>query len=160
MERRFARGIGTSASYTYLRTRDVQSPSQINQPGLMLWGDARVVSGRHDELRRGISLSDIPHRVVTARAYTAPWTRRTTSVAFYYVCESGGPFTYSAGGVNRRGDLNADGSNINDPIYVPRNGSDQSEIIFSGLSDSTGADNSAAVMTQRVLRQQAAFEAS
>jgi hypothetical protein len=50
------------------------------------------------------------------------------------VGESGSPFTYRAGGANGRGDLNADGSNINDPIYVPRDAADPAEILFAGTS--------------------------
>lgn len=158
VERRFARGIAAVAGYTYSRTRDVQSPSRVNSPGIVLWADARPVSGRHDELTRGVSLNDLPHRTVVALTYTAPWQRWSTGLSFYYVGESGGPFTYLAGGVDRRGDLNADGSNANDPIYIPRDAADPNEILFSGRSDSSGADNSPAVMAERISAQQAAFE--
>ncbi len=79
-------------------------------------------------------------------------------VSFYYVGESGRPFTYRAWGVGRRGDLNADGSNVNDPIYVPRHAFDTNEIRFSGHSAQAGADTSAAAQAERVSRQQAAFE--
>jgi hypothetical protein len=74
------------------------------------------------------------------------------------VGESGGPFTYLAWGAGRRGDLNADGSNANDPIYVPREAFDSNDIQFSGLSNTPGADNSAAAQAERVSEQQAAFE--
>jgi hypothetical protein len=40
--------------------------------------------------------------------------------------------TYLASAGRGRGDLNADGTNANDPIYVPRNASDTSEILFGG----------------------------
>jgi len=157
MERRFGRGIAATAQYTYSRTRDVQSPSRVNMTGLLMWADARAVSGRHDDLTRGISLNDLPHRAVVTVAYTAPWQRWSTGASMHYVAESGSPFTYLTSGVSRRGDLNADGSNANDPIYVPRNASDASEIMFSGLSDSAGADNSPAAQAQRVASQQVAF---
>jgi hypothetical protein len=158
LERRFLRSVAASASYTWSRTRDVQSPSRVNAPGLTLWGDARALSGRHGDLRRGISLNDIPHRLVAAVTFDAPWSRWTTAASFYYVAESGGPFTYLAWG-ERRGDLNADGSNLNDPIYVPRSSSDPEEIVFSGRSDAPGADNSPEAMAERVTAQQTAFEA-
>ncbi|MGH7572460.1 MAG: TonB-dependent receptor domain-containing protein [Gemmatimonadota bacterium] len=158
LERRFTRGIAASASYTYSRVRDVQSPSRVNQPGIVMWADARAVSGRHEEPSRGISLNDLPHRVVLAGTYRAPWPRWTTDFSFYYVGESGSPFTYLAGGAGRRGDLNADGSNANDPIYVPRDAFDPDEITFSGRSDLAGDDNSPAAQAERVNRQQAAFE--
>jgi hypothetical protein len=158
VERRFAEGMAASVSYTFSRVRDVQSPSRVNMPGTTMWADARAVSGRHDDLSRGISLNDLPHRLVAALTYTAPWPRWSTDFSFYYVGESGSPFTYLAGGVGGRGDLNADGSNANDPIYVPRDAFDPDEIAFSGRSDAAGADNSPAAQADRVLSQQTAFE--
>ena len=159
LERRLAGGTAASASYTFSRTRDVQSPSRVNMAGTAMWGDARAVSGRHDDLTPGISLNDLPHRVVVAFTYEAPWQRWGTDVSLYYVGESGSPFTYVAWGTGKRlGDLNADGSNANDPIYIPRDAGVAAEIRFSGLSDAPGADNSSAAQAQRVLRQQAAFE--
>ncbi len=158
VERRFTEAFGASASYTYSRVRDIQSPSRVNMPGIVMWADARAVSGRHEDLNRGISLNDLPHRVVLAATYRAPWLRWSTDFSFYYIGESGSPFTYLAGGVGRRGDLNADGSNANDPIYVPRDAFDPEEIVFSGRSDVPGADNSPAAQAERVMAQQAAFE--
>jgi hypothetical protein len=158
LEKRFAQRTAATVSYTYSHVRDVQSPSRVNMPGIVLWADARPVSGRHDDLIRGTSLNDLPHALVAALTYTAPWRSGTTDFSFYYVGESGSPFTYLASGVSRRGDLNADGSNANDPIYVPRDASDMREIVFSGRSDASGADNSPAAQTDRVLAQQAALE--
>jgi hypothetical protein len=158
IDKRFAQRVSATASYTYSRVRDVQSPSRVNMPGLTLWSDARATAGRHEDLIRGTSLNDLPHRFVAAVTYTAPWQSRTTDFSFYYVGESGSPFTYLASGVSRRGDLNADGSNANDPIYVPRDASDQGEIVFTGRSEVLGADNSLPAQTNRVLAQQAALE--
>jgi hypothetical protein len=158
VERRFARRIAANVSYTYSRTRDVQSPNRVNQAGLVIWGDGRALSGRHDDLTRGISLNDIPHRAVAAVTYTAPWRRWSTDFSLYYVGESGGPFTYQAGGIGGRGDLNADASNVNDPIYVPRSALDTLEIRFSGRVDSAGADNSLGMQAARERLQQNAFE--
>ena len=67
------------------------------------------------------------------------------------------PFTYLAYGVSRRGDLNADGSNANDPVYVPRDAFDEKELILSGRSDSPGADNSTTAQVQRIAVQRAAL---
>ena len=38
-----------------------------------MWADARALSGRHDELERGISLNDLPHRFVSPRAEGDPY---------------------------------------------------------------------------------------
>jgi hypothetical protein len=95
---------------------------------------------------------------VGAITYTAPWRRWTTDLTLFYVGESGSPFTYRTRGAGGRGDLNADGSNANDPIYIPRSALDTTEIQFSGRSDSVGADNSIAAQSARVRAQQDAFE--
>jgi len=109
-------------------------------------------------LTPGISSNDVPHRIVATGSYVAPWSRAKTAISFYYVGESGRPFTYTAFGTLRRGDLNADGSNANDPIYVPRNALDTSEILFTGISTSPGADNSAAAQSMREGTQRVKFE--
>ncbi|HEX6990833.1 MAG TPA: hypothetical protein VF151_03075, partial [Gemmatimonadales bacterium] len=157
VERWLAGGFGASVSYTYSRTRDVQSPSRVNNSGIAMWADARAVSGRHDDSTLGISLNDLPHRIVAALTWAAPWKRWPTQFAFYYVGESGSPFTYIATGASRRGDLNADGSNANDPIYVPRSAFDSSEIRFepytrgaSGVLDTVTATEQASAFDRFV----------
>ncbi len=157
LEKRFSRGIAGAASYTYSRVRDVQTPLRINTPGFVNWS-SRAVSGRHDDRSPGVSLNDVLHRVVLAGTYRAPWRRWTTELSFSYVGESGSPFAYLAWGAEERGDLNADGSNQNDPIYVPRTASDPDEILFSGQSNEPAADNSPAAQAERVSRQRLAFE--
>ena len=156
LEKRFSEGIAAMAAYTFSRVRDVQTPIRVNNPGIVNWS-SRAVSGRHEDLDPEVSLNDIPHRIVLAGTFRAPW-RWGTEFSFYYVGESGGPFTYRSWGVGRRGDLNADGSNANDPIYVPRDAFDPDEITFSGRSDAPGADNSDEAQDERVEVQQAAFE--
>jgi hypothetical protein len=158
LEKRFAGNSFASAAYTWSRVRDVQSPSRVNMTGLAMWGDARAVSGSHDDRTPGISLNDHPHRFVAAITYNLPWGNASTDLSFYYVAESGVPFTYLAYGVSRRGDLNADGSNANDPVYVPFDALDENEIVFSGRSDAPGADNSASAQAQRILAQRAALD--
>jgi len=132
-------------SYTYSRARDAQTPLRVNTRGTTAWASARVVSGRHDDFTPGISSDDVPHRVVVAGAFATPGRRWRTDLSFYYVGESGRPFTYVASGTLRRGDLNADGANTNDPIYVPLNALDPNEIRFDGTAS-------------EVMSQQSAFE--
>jgi hypothetical protein len=130
----------------------------VNTRGTVAWASARATGGRQDDLTTGISSNDVPHRVIVAGTLVAPWTRARTELSFYYVGESGRPFTYIAYGALGRGDLNADGSNANDPIYVPRSALDAEEIRFSGFSDSAQADNSPAVQVIRERAQRNAFE--
>jgi hypothetical protein len=126
-------------------------------PGIVLWADARAVSGRHEDLSPEISLNDLPHRIVAAVTYAAPWRRWPTELAFYYVGESGSPFTYIATGASRRGDLNADGSNANDPIYIPRSSFDTSEIRFEPFALEV-PDSDTNFDTVTVAQQADAFE--
>jgi hypothetical protein len=147
-----------SVSYTYSRARDVQTLLRVNTRGTVAWASARANAGRDDDLTTGISSNDVPHRVIVAGSYVAPWIRARSELSFYYVGESGRPFTYIAYGTLGRGDLNADGSNANDPVYVPRNALDETEIRFSGFSDSVAADNSPAVQAIRERAQRNAFE--
>lgn len=130
LERQFARRAAATASYTYSRVRDVSTPVRTGVRGFVNWS-ARAVSGLHDDMRPGISLNDVPHRITLAGSYRAPWRRWSTDFSLYYVGESGSPFTYVAGGAGPLGDLNADGSDVNDPIYVPRNAYDTTEIVFA-----------------------------
>jgi hypothetical protein len=158
LEKRFSRSVGGTASYTFSRVRDVQSPSRVNMPGSVIWADARAMSARHEDPERGVSLNDLPHSVVLAITGTASLWKQPTTLSLYYVGESGTPFTYLATGASRRGDLNADGSNANDPVYVPRDASDTREIIFSGRSDTPGDDNSVAAQVARIDAQVEGFE--
>jgi len=133
LERRLSHRLETSASYTHSRVRDVQSlTSEAAAVALNNWAGGRPVSGRHDDLGTGVSSFDLPHRVVLTGTWTSPWRRWATSLSVYYVGESGTPFTYGDSTAGNLGDLNADGTNANDPIYVPRNAADTSEIALDG----------------------------
>jgi hypothetical protein len=123
-----------------------------------VWASARVLSGSQDDWSRSVSSNDIPHRVIVAGTYTAPWRRSVTEASFYYVGESGRPFTYLAFGAGGHGDLNADGSNTNDPIYVPQNARDTAEIKITGVSAVTGADNSPSAVASRESAQRQSLD--
>jgi hypothetical protein len=68
---------------------------------------------------------DRPHRIVGNLTYTVPW-RFPTDISFTYIGQSGTPYTLRSGGSSGRGDLNLDGTNTNDPIYVPTGAGDPS----------------------------------
>jgi hypothetical protein len=159
LEKRFSHRGAATASYTFTSVRDVQLPLRSGMPGNVNWSSGRVVSGRHEDLEAGVSLFDLPHRVVVAGTISAPWWRATADFSLYYVGESGSPFTYVAGGAGRRGDLNADGAVGNDPLYIPTSTRDPNEIQFSGVSSAPGADNTESAQASRVAAQQDAFDA-
>jgi hypothetical protein len=121
------------AAYTFSRARDVQSLTNPSAAAPFdIWAGGRPLSGRHDDLSLGVSTFEIPHRVVLAASYAAPWRRWKTDISLYYIGESGTPFTFGDSTPQGMGDLNADGTAANDPIYVPRNANDPSEIAFAG----------------------------
>jgi hypothetical protein len=124
------------ASYTHSRSRDLQSitNSQVGS-ALDIWASSRPTSNRLEDQSLGISAFEVAHRIVLAATYAAPWKRWTTDLSLYYIGESGTPFTYGDSSANRMGDLNADGTSADDPIYVPLDASDAAEIVFAG-SDS------------------------
>jgi len=127
------------ASYTYSRVRDVQS---ITNASALIpfdhWAAERPLSGRLDDVATGISAFDIPHRIVASATYVARWKHSTTDISLVYVGESGTPFTYGDSTTGKLGDLNADGTAADDPIYIPRNARDPKEIRFSGDSVAQG----------------------
>jgi hypothetical protein len=158
LEKTRTTGLSGAISYTFSHARDAQTLIRANTRGIAAWSAARPFSGLQDDLTPGISSNDVPHRVVVSGTYVAPWTRARTGLSFYYVGESGRPFTYISTGTGSRGDLNADGSNGDDPIYVPRNALDSAEIKVSGFSDSLAADNSTATQAQREQAQRKSFQ--
>jgi hypothetical protein len=156
LQRAFFGKVEATAAYAFSRVRDVQSPASIfpNEA----WAGGRAISGRHDEMTAGVSSFEVPHRVVLAASVGSPWKRWSTAFSIYYVGESGSAFTYVDSAGSGMGDLNADGTNANDPIYVPTSAFDSNEIRFSGLSASPGADNTPTGQAERIAAQQSAFE--
>jgi hypothetical protein len=133
-------------SYTYSRVRDVRSITTNMTPiPLDIWAGERPGSGRLDDATIGVSSFEIPHRVVLSATYAARWKHRTTDISLYYIGESGVPFTYgdSTAGPKFTGDLNADGTGADDPIYVPRDATNPMEIAFAGSPDSVASQRAA-----------------
>ena len=135
LQKRFASSFFLSAGYTYSEAKDVQSFTSSR--AISNWRNAWAPSGdlRDDVLTTG-SFSR-PHRIVVGASYTAPWKRFPTDVSLTYIGQSGQPYTYIAGGASGRGDLNADGTNTNDPIYIPTGPADPN-MFFADLTTSDG----------------------
>jgi hypothetical protein len=131
LEQHYLDAIEFTAFYAYSRARDVQTPPATFAANDN-WIGGRVVSGLHGDVSPSISALDIPHRVGFTGTVSLGKKDWTTDVSLYYIGESGAPFTYIAAAGRGRGDLNADGTNLNDPIYVPLNAADTSEILFTG----------------------------
>jgi len=141
LRRQWTDRLEMGLAYTHSRVRDVRSitSNMIAMP-LDLWAGERPGSGRLDDGTTGVSAFEIPHRVVLSATYAARWKHRTTDISLYYIGESGVTFTFGDSTAGTfTGDLNADGTGADDPIYVPRDATNPSEIEFAGGPDSATA---------------------
>lgn len=137
LTKRFSNRLEGRVAYTYSVMRDVQSLTDNPAGNAVIdhWAGSRALAGRHDDLSPTISSFDVPHRVVFAATFTAPWQRWPTDISLTYLGESGMRYTYlDSSATARFGDLNADGTSANDPIYVPRDAADTTEILFDARS--------------------------
>lgn len=132
LQRLFSNGFEARAFYTYSKARDVFSATSSRAISNYRFG--RTLYGPQTDRSVGISSFDQPHKLVVAGTYTFPWERFATALSVIYTGQSGDPFTYVYGGFSGRGDLNADGLQGNDPIYVPNNALDPNEIRFQAAS--------------------------
>ena len=153
LNRRFTNWFEAHASYTYEQARDIQSlTSSIATSN---WRFGRALSGDQYSQNLDRSRFELPHRVVAFGTFSL--TTRT-DVSVIYLGRSGSNYDFVYGGGGGAGDLNADGAQGNDLIYIPADVAKETEIRFSGISPTAGADNSPAAQAQRVAEQRAAFE--
>jgi hypothetical protein len=129
LKKRFSNYLSLTGAYTYNRAYDVQSLT--SDRAISNWRNGREYSGREDEDPLTTSVFERRHRFLSYGTYTLPWFRRRfpTEINFYYERQSGSPVTYTT-----NQDLNGDGWNANDPIYVPRNAGDQNEIKIGSMT--------------------------
>jgi hypothetical protein len=143
LAKRFSGSLSANGSFTYGHARDVQSHRLTRNPAFDNWRLGRTVVGRQDVATLGTSDFDQPFRVVGSGTYGFHRGSWTTDVSLYYLGGSGFPFTYLAGGDQQTGDLNADGTPLNDPIYIPRDANDSTEIVFDPRVFSVASQRSA-----------------
>jgi hypothetical protein len=153
LNRRFTNWFEAHASYTYEQARDIQSLT--SSVATSNWRFGRAISGDQYSQSLDRSSFELPHRVV---AYGTFSLSTRTDVSLIYLGHSGSNYDFVYGGSGGAGDLNADGAQGNDLIYIPSDVAKESEIRFTGVSPVPGADNSPAAQAQRIADQQAAFE--
>jgi hypothetical protein len=149
LQKRFSTSWSGTAGYTYSRAFDVASFTSSRATSNWRYGRVNAGDQNVDDAER--SSFDRPSRVVITTTYTAPWKRFPTDISLSYVGQSGQPYTLIATGSSGRGDLNADGQNGNDPIYIPLDATDPAEMTFV---DITRADGSVVTAAE----QSAAFD--
>ena len=117
-------------AYTYSRARDVQSFTSSTALSNAQFG--RTLYTAQEVPSVGISLFDQPHKINALISRTFDWKKDiSTGFTLVYTGVSGAPHDYvygSSGGSSS--DLNADGYNTNDLMYVPKNALDPAEIQF------------------------------
>jgi hypothetical protein len=140
LRRTFGRYLNFSGAYTFTRAKDVQSLT--SDRAISNWRNGREYSGLENADELTTSAFERPHRVIASAVYTFPWRKYTSSMTFYYEGISGSPISYTSSL-----DLNGDGYNGNDPIYVPKDATDPNEIKIGSMS-------AAGVFTQDVAAAQ------
>lgn len=124
-QKTFGNGLYTSVAYNYLNAKDVNSiEAEIT-------GDAfafnPVVGNANDDVLSYSKYGDT-HRFigVASKKFTYGKDKWSTTISTFFEYAQGGRFNYTYGG-----DLNGDGSNLNDLLYVPTN-SELQQMQFSG----------------------------
>lgn len=132
------------ASLAYNHNDATEVNSGANSTALSNWEFVQVVGDpNHPPL--ATSNYALTHRISAVFSFNVAYTKfLRSSIAFFYAGNSGTRFTYLV-----NGDLNSDGRNGNDLLYVPKN---TSEIKFI---DFLNSDNT---IRYTAAQQQAAFE--
>ena len=116
-------------AYTFSKARDVQSFTSSTHISNSQFG--RTLYGRIDDPYTSTSLFDQPHKVIGILTRSFQWWRDfSTDVTLFYQGLSGPPHDYIYAGSSGAGDLNADGFQGNDLLYVPTDARDQNQIRF------------------------------
>jgi len=162
LRKRYSNGWEALLAYNYGRARDVQSFTSSTH--ISNWQFGRTLFGSQENTGDPtVSLFDQPHKFTGFVTKTLGWGRLiksswasglATDITLGYIGVSGSPHDYIYGGSSGRGDLNADGVQGNDLIYVPMDATNANEIRFAPLAASVGdtlsAANQAAFLNQLI----------
>jgi outer membrane receptor protein involved in Fe transport len=146
LRKRFHRAFEATGAYTYMQSRDVQSLT--SDRAISNWRFGRQYAGlENDPNDAQVSNFQRPHRIIAYGTWTAPWTRWQTDVTAYYELMSGHSITYVT-----NNDINGDNVGGNDPIYIPRDATDPTEIrIGTGAGTSFRLDQTTAEAFERFI---------
>ena len=146
LRRRFGRAFELTGAYTYMQAFDVQSLT--SDRAISNWRNGRQFSGlENDPNDETVSNFQRPHRFMGYGTWTAPWVKYQTDVTFFYELTSGQSITYVT-----NNDINGDNIGGNDPIYIPRDATDPSEIrIGTGAGPNFRPDAATAAAFERFI---------
>jgi hypothetical protein len=137
LNRRFSDRFEATVAYTYLKSEDVQSLT--SDRAISNWRNGRQLSEAHEDLQTSNSVFSRPGRFLAYGTYTMPWKSVSTDLTVYYERVSGVVYSYVA-----NGDLNGDGWNNNDLLYIPHDATNPSEIRIGTGVDGAFVQNVAA----------------
>jgi Carboxypeptidase regulatory-like domain len=112
------KGLNAMLAYTYSQAQDLMSAGSIASGS---WTSARSLNGNNN-LSLAFADGDIPHRLIGYLGYRLEYGKDmggATQFVLGYEGSQSNRFTYSAAG-----DLNGDGVNDNDLLYVPNSAND------------------------------------
>lgn len=139
IQKSFTSNFDASAAYTYQQSRDVASITSSTAGSNYRF--QRDVSGNLLDQKVSRSKYDQPHRIVASGSYHF---KTFTDLAIIYTGNSGAPFDFTYGNAGSSssgplGDINGDGQTANDLMYIPKNATDQNEILFQNYNSATPA---------------------
>lgn len=126
LQRLASDGFYTNMGYTYGRAFDQNSVASSQARSQFRYNP---IDGNPNDPDLARSSFEVRHRVFAAVSYTASFMKDwNTTVSLYFNSQSGRPFSYTY-----LGDVNKDGHDANDLIYIPKDRND----IYLGTIDKT-----------------------
>lgn len=133
LQKNFNSGLNTTVAYTYGVSKEINSGSS-STAGSNFGFNQVMADPNNPEL--GFSRNDQRHRVIASAGYTFRYANDALATTFtmFYEGRSGQPLAYVYG---QGRDVNSDGNNGNDLLYIPTNVRDRNQIILvpSGPTD-------------------------
>lgn len=137
LRKRYSNNWEGLVAYTYGRTQDVQSFTSSTH--ISNWRFGRTLSTNQFEPMLGTSLFDQRHKVLANVTYSLNLLKKaSTDLTLFYQGTSGSPHDYIYNTGTGQGDLNGDGVQGNDLIYVPTRSTDPTQIQFRDITTTSG----------------------
>ncbi len=135
-KRNWSNGLYTSLAYNYLNSQDISSISaEISSDAFA----RNPIRGNVNTPLLSPSLYGNKHRIVGSanKVFNYADGKMATTVSLFFEYAQGGRFSYTYSG-----DINSDGSNLNDLIYIPTDAQLQT-LTFSGTASEQNAQRTA-----------------
>ncbi len=132
LQKNFNKNFYLSAAYTYTDARDVNNQQEAIAGSSLQ--RTPTVNGQND-ITLSAAGSLTKHRVIASGSYRFEYAKYfATTISFIHESRSGANFSYIYGGGSGAGNVNNDGINGNDLMYVPK---DKNDILLttSGAGD-------------------------